>query len=274
MSGHDDKDTNGDNASEPSGSAETHLKAAEAKLERANKERAQADLDERAAVEEIRQAEHEIDVHHDIHFKVDGEPYETMRRNWTPNEILGEFPKLDPTKFYLAKITGKEPIRYDGEKGNIPIELHERDCFQAIPTGPAPVSDGEAPKSGVALFLEGLEKMGFKPSQLKAHADHIVIDYLVPVGRFAGKQVRHGFVVPGDFPMTPPSGPHVSPHIHPLKADGQHPTGGIHSAHAAVFQNALGGEWQYWSRPYPEWPRSKKTAGAYMGHVFKLWATQ
>src|SRR6185437_7598156 len=238
------------------GSAEAHLKAAEAKLERAQEERTKADRDEREALEEIREAEKEVEsahCHHLIHFSVDGENYETKREEWAPNAILEEFPKLDPTKFYLAQITGKEPIRYEGEKGKIPIKLHDCEAFQAIPIGPATVSDGPA-RTGVKFFVEGLQKLGLKPAQLAGHPDHVVIDYVVPDGKFAGKAVKHGFIVPQDFPITPPSGPHVSPHIHPIKADGQHPTGGVHLEHAKTFRAVLGGDWQYWSLPFPEWP--------------------
>jgi hypothetical protein len=277
MPGHDDQHegTHHNNDCGAPGSAEAHLEAAEAKLERAHEERAEADRDEREVLKDIQEAEKELEGehHHLINFTVDGEDYETKQREWTPNAILEEFPKLDPAKFYLAQITGKEPIRYEGEKGKVPIKLHECEAFQAIPIGPATVSDGQI-RTGVTLFLEGLVKLGFKPTQLLGHPDHVVIDYVVPDGKFAGKAVKHGFIVPGDFPMTPPSGPHVSPHIHPIKPNGQHPTGGVHLNHSKVFQQALGGAWQYWSRPFPEWPRSTKTAAAYIGHVFKLWATQ
>jgi hypothetical protein len=38
---------------------------------------------------------------------------------------------------------------------------------------------------------------------------------------------------------------------------------------------ALGGQWQYWSRPPgPEWQAGKKTVAAYMSHVWRLWGSQ
>jgi hypothetical protein len=87
--------------------------------------------------------------------------------------------------------------------------------------------------------------------------------------------VIFGFVVESDFQDNTQSGIHVSENIHPLQSCGTHPTGGIHRDQAAPFQQPLGGEWQYWSRPPgPEWPTGKKTVAAYMSHVWRLWDSQ
>lgn len=128
--------------------------------------------------------------------------------------------------------------------------------------------------SGVEAFVQGLIGLGYKPASLPGKPDHVVIDYEVESGRFRGTKVKHGFVVPADFPLTAPSGPHVSPHIHPLKSDGQHPTGAVHASQAAPFQEALGDAWQYWSRPFTDWANSKKTVASYMSHIWRLWDSQ
>jgi hypothetical protein len=129
-------------------------------------------------------------------------------------------------------------------------------------------------ETGVEVFVQGLVALGYQPIALPGKPDHVVIDYEVESGPFAGRKVRHGFVVPSDFPFASPSGPHVSPHIHPIKSDGQHPTGAVHQAQAAPFQEALGGNWQYWSRPFTDWLTSKKTVAAYMSHIWRLWDSQ
>ena len=128
--------------------------------------------------------------------------------------------------------------------------------------------------SGVEAFGQGLIAIGYKPKSLPGKPDHVVIDYAVESGRFAGLKVKHGFNVPPDFPLTTPSGPHLSPHIHPIKTDGQHPTGAVHRDQAAPFQQALDGEWQYWSRPFSDWANSKKTVAAHMSHIWRLWDSQ
>jgi hypothetical protein len=128
--------------------------------------------------------------------------------------------------------------------------------------------------SGVDAFMQGLIGLGYQPTSLPGRPDHVVIDYVVESGRFAGTKVKHGFIVPGDFPLTAPSGPHVSTYIHPIKPNGEHPTGAVHRDQAVPFQQALAGEWQYWSRPAQDWGNSKKTVASYMSHIWRLWDSQ
>ena len=205
---------------------------------------------------------------HVIYFFVDGEPHETREKELTPNQIIKRFAGKDPATHYLVQIHGHDPISYKG-KGDEPIKIHEGTKFQVISTGPTPVSDSTA--TGTKAFLEGLAALGYEPAALPGKPDHVTIDYVVEGGRFAGKKVKHGFVVPPDFPLTPPSGPHVSPHIHPNQSGGPHPTGSVSDS---PFREALAVEWQYWSRPFPEWAASKKTVAAYMSHIWRLWESQ
>lgn len=130
-------------------------------------------------------------------------------------------------------------------------------------------------KGGVAQFIDGLREMGFNPTALSGKSDHIFFDYAVKIGSHKGKTVRLGFIVPQDFPLTCPTGPHVSPHIHtinPSQGSG-HPKGGVHPS--PIFENGdVGGQWQYWSRPFTDWAKTKKTVTVYMNHIWRLWETQ
>lgn len=128
--------------------------------------------------------------------------------------------------------------------------------------------------TGVQAFTEGLRGLGYAPVTLMGTPDHVVIDYEVESGKFAGLKLRLGFIVPTDFPVTPPSGVHVSSWVHSCQSGGTHPTGGVHREHAASFQTVLGGEWQYWSRPPADWATGRKTVAAYMSHVWRLWDSQ
>ncbi len=208
---------------------------------------------------------------HEIHFTVDGEPYESTQRELTPNEIIKRFAQKDPATHYLVQIEGHHQESYK-DKGDVPIKMHDGMKFQVISTGPTPVSDPNA--TGAQAFASGLVGLGYSPEALPGKPDHLVIGYEVESGKLAGTKVRHGFIVPGDFPLTAPSGPYVSPHIHPINTGGQHPTGAVHQSQAAPFQDALGGEWQYWSRPFTDWAGSKKTVAAYMSHIWRLWDSQ
>ena len=96
----------------------------------------------------------------------------------------------------------------------------------------------------------------------------ITFPFEIPIGCRAGERVELGFQVPSDFPASPPSGPHVSPRILPIHPDQSvgHPTGGVH-------ESPLGSEWEYWSRPFPGWATTDRSARAYMGHIRHLFET-
>jgi hypothetical protein len=252
--------------------AEAHLKRAEADLNVAHEAEAAAEREIEVAVHEIREAEEHH--RHEIHFEVDGEPCETTERELTPNRIIVEFGHKSPTDHYLVQIIAGHTDSYQG-KGDVPIKMHSCMNFQIVCTGPATVSDGPI-ATGVEVFLDGLRGIGFDPKPLTGKPDHIVFDYQVPVGRFKEQAVKLGFVVPSDFPMSTPTGPYVSPRIHPSHPanDIGHPHGGIHDQQALPFIQATKADWQYWSRPCPNWGTRKKTVVAYMSHIYRLWETQ
>jgi hypothetical protein len=255
--------------------AEAHLKQAEAKLESALADECGAHADEHEALREIQEAAHDIreadDHHREIHFSVDGEAYEIRHHKRTANQIISEFGKQDPATNYLVEIQGTHKNSYQG-KGDEEIKLRDGLCFQIISTGPKPVSGC----TGTAAFAEGLRALGYEPKALPDCPNHIFFNYVVEIGRFVGRTVRLGFIVPPDFPNIPPTGPHVSPHIQPIHTGGDqpHPFGGVHQSQSAPFQKGTGGDWQYWSRPAVNWGQSKKTVSAYMAHIWRLWETQ
>jgi hypothetical protein len=252
--------------------AEANLRRAEADLTVAREAEKAAEEEIAGAIHDIRDAE--MDRRHEIHFEVDGEPCETSKRQLTPNEIISEFGKENAADHYLVQIIAGHTDSYQG-KGDDPIKLREGMNFQIVSTGPATVSHGPI-ATGVGVFTAGLRGFGLDPRPLPDRPDHIVFDYVVQSGRFTGRSVRLGFVVPPDFPMTTPTGPHVSPRIHPLHPgnDIGHPLGGVHESQAEPFNQGVGGDWQYWSRPCQEWATSKKTVVAYMSHIYRLWETQ
>jgi hypothetical protein len=108
---------------------------------------------------------------------------------------------------------------------------------------------------GADEFLAQLRAEGFDPTVLQGIA---VFAYTVEVGSLAGSEIDLGLAVPGDFPLTPPPGPHVSPRL-------GHPSGAVHAS-------PLGADWEYWSRPHPSWPQTSQTVAAYMRHIRTLFA--
>lgn len=115
-------------------------------------------------------------------------------------------------------------------------------------------------------FINGLKELGFQITELEA--SKISFPFKIPVGRFIGTEICLGFIVPDDFPFVPPSGPHVSPLILP-----KNPNGGPHPSHG-VHDSPFGTEWEYWSRPFPDWNNTDKTAKTYMTHINHLMDTQ
>lgn len=250
--------------------AEADLRQAEADLDAARAAEGAAEREVEEALHEVEEALHH---HREIHFTVDGEPEETEQRVMTADEIISIFGRKDPAANYLVRIEGGHREESYQNRGSEPIKLHNGMNFQIVSLGPTPVSDGRV-RAGVEVFTEGLKTLGYTPATVSDRPDHVIIDYEVQTGRFSGKKVRHGFVIPEDFPVTPPSGPHVSPHIHPIHASGDigHPLGAVHESKG--FEENVGGQWQYWSRPFTGWGQTKKTVAVYMSHVWRLWDSQ
>jgi hypothetical protein len=119
--------------------------------------------------------------------------------------------------------------------------------------------------------VAALREAGYEPEAVPGKEHYLTFAYEVQTGKHAGKKVHIGLVIPPDFPLSSPGGPHVSPPIHANQSGGTHPTGGIHDSPFAGFRDQ---KWQYWSRPFAEWGQTKKTVAAYLGHLWKLWDTQ
>ena len=88
-------------------------------------------------------------------------------------------------------------------------------------------------------FIEQLRAMGYVPED--RGDGKVVLPYTVETGKFAGREVRLGFVVAGDYSLNPPSCVHVSPTLlpgHPQN-DLPHPAGGVHPNQSfdAAFQD-------------------------------------
>lgn len=116
-----------------------------------------------------------------------------------------------------------------------------------------------------ADLVAELRALGYEVAEVLP--DKITFPYKVEIGARAGETITLGFVLPGDYPASPPSGPHVSPLILPLRSDGEHPYGRIHAS------DPFGSEFEYWSRRFPGWAQSARNAKAYMAFIRGLFAT-
>src|SRR2546422_880083 len=114
-------------------------------------------------------------------------------------------------------------------------------------------------------FIDELKRLGF--NVLEHGPDRVAFPYMVESGRFAGQTIQLGFIVPGDWNLSPPSGPHISPRLLPLQSGGAHPSGGVHDS-------PFGAEWQYWSRPIQHWAQTGRTVKDVIAHIRHLFDTQ
>lgn len=199
---------------------------------------------------------------------VDGEQYVVPKDPQTASQLL-TLVGLNPAEYYLKEIHGRASESYK-DRAAEPIHLHENARFCSVFMGATTVSDGGSRK-GASLFAEQLRQLGIEVTELSG--GHLTFCYEVEDGKFKGKVVTHGVVVPQDFPFSPPGGLHVSPPIHPNQSGGAHPRGGIHHSNSHGW--TLPGTWQYWSRPFKGWSSTgRKTAATYLAFVRGLWSTQ
>ena len=121
--------------------AKAHLEQAKTELEVAEQKEKAAETAEKEALHDVDEAMHELEKveHPDIHFMVNGEPYETRDPEQTPDYVITHFAKKDPATNYLVQIQGTAQISYQG-KGEERIRIHDCEQFQTISTGPTPVS--------------------------------------------------------------------------------------------------------------------------------------
>jgi hypothetical protein len=99
-------------------------------------------------------------------------------------------------------------------------------------------------------------------------SNKISFRYVIPIGRLAEQEIKLGFLVQDDFPVNTPSGPHVSPRLLPINAGGgTHPSCGVHES------PDFGPEWEYWSRPFPDWANTDHSTRTYMAFIRRLFET-
>jgi hypothetical protein len=103
-------------------------------------------------------------------------------------------------------------------------------------------------------FATQLAAEGLQPT---IHADCVTFDYPIPVGAHAGETVTIALHCP-DFPANPPGGPHLTPGF-------AHPGGNNHAS-------PLRSGWIYWSRPFPGWAQTDRTASDYLAHLRRLFS--
>lgn len=119
-----------------------------------------------------------------------------------------------------------------------------------------------AMKIGLNELQRQLSELGYMPSIIDNR--FVVFNFRVPLGKFKDRKIEIALEAP-QFPLNPPSGPYIKPHLMPISGGGGvHPNGGIHQ------RNLPSQEFQYWSRPFPNWNNSEKNAKEYLAFIRTL----
>lgn len=103
-------------------------------------------------------------------------------------------------------------------------------------------------------FLD--EVRALYPDAAAVDGSFVVFGYQIPIGGRATDKIRLALANVGDWPLSCPPGPHVSPRL-------GHPDGQVHPS-------PLEPDWEYWSRPFPGWADSQRNFRAYMAHIRAL----
>ncbi|MGI8402472.1 MAG: hypothetical protein ACR2NS_12845 [Gemmatimonadaceae bacterium] len=125
---------------------------------------------------------------------------------------------------------------------------------------------------GAEEFRHQLRSIGIEAALYEE--TKVVFPFAVSLGKYCGSALKLGLVVPPDFPISPPSGPHLSPPLLPLhpQNDAGHPVGGVHASDD--FERIAGDKWQYWSRPFLQWGTTDKSVRTYLRFLNQLFDTQ
>lgn len=104
-------------------------------------------------------------------------------------------------------------------------------------------------------LAQQLRGLGYEDARV--HGQFVLFGFTAPIGARAGETFQIGLPA-SDFPLNPPGGPHVNPGF-------DHPGGNNNPSD-------LGDGWRYWSRPFPGWPQTDRSADAYLSHLRRLFA--
>lgn len=110
-------------------------------------------------------------------------------------------------------------------------------------------------------FKAGLTALGYAVDE--PLPGWCAVEYAIARGRFGGQIVKLAFEVPSDFELTPPHGPHMKPILFPVNQ-------GASEHSKRMHPSPLGVEWGHLSRPFPNWPNTKRTVKEYMRWVTHL----
>jgi hypothetical protein len=121
---------------------------------------------------------------------------------------------------------------------------------------------------GNDVIQQQLSSLGYESVIYEADPQYpggfVSFKFIVPLGRFRGKEIEVAVNAP-QFPMIPPSGPYIKPHILPLN-----PSGSLHPFDCIHDRKVPTPDYQYWSRPFNNWTDSNQDMKTYIAFLRTL----
>ena len=182
----------------------------------------------------------------DIVFFIDKEKFTTDDEIQTAAKLL-ELAKEDPAETTLVLKHGNDLTKFkDDEKVTLKNGMH----FVVFHDGPTPVSC-----FGPERFAGELAALGYKPELIVAKDNNryaVIRNYVVPLGKFGGREIDLGMLATNDFPISVTSAIHVraTPQLYEK-------TDSIPKVRN-ITDSVLGPDWRYWSINF-DWKKGYAT---------------
>ena len=120
-------------------------------------------------------------------------------------------------------------------------------------------------KFGVERLCDDLAVLGFKAEQFEDEQKNlfvIVREYVIELGRFTGRVIDLGLLIPSNYPQGVGSGIHVKSAPHLLD------TGDTLPKVRNITGSSLGPEWRYWSKNFG-W-NGERSTGQLMSQINEI----
>ncbi len=183
----------------------------------------------------------------EINFFIDKQQFKVTVTELTVKQLLEEYAKENSSETTLVLKSGNDLTKLTDL--NQSIELKNGMKFFVYHNEPTPVSNGPvpAPIYGPARMVAELKELGYAPEQVQARDENqyvVLKEYVIELGRFAGRVIDLAFLATADFPRTVASAIHIraNPQLYEKSDSVQNVRN--------ITNSGLGPEWRYWSKNF------------------------
>ena len=170
-----------------------------------------------------------------IEIYIDKEKFTINNEKQTAAELL-KLAKENPAETTLVLKLGNDLVKF---KNDDDVILKNGMQFVVFHDGPTPVS-----YFGPDRLIEELATLGYQPKLIVASDNNkyaILREYVIPLGKFAGRIIDLGMLATSDFPISVTSALHVR--AKPQLYEKSDTVPNVRN----ILDSVLGMEWRYWS---------------------------